>query len=99
MHGDKILADIVFLICEEVFLAGAELIMPPRKKGRSQMTSLQISRTKEIANRRIVVKQSKCRLKNFRFLQTEISIFCVNLVDGILIICCAMFNLVVPILN
>ena len=48
--GDKILADIVFLICEEALLAGAELIMPPRKKGQSQMTSLQISRTKEIAN-------------------------------------------------
>ena len=50
MPGDKILADIVFLIYEEVLLVGAELIMPSRKKGQSQMTSLQISRTKEIAN-------------------------------------------------
>ena len=50
MPGDKILADKGFLIREEVLFAGAELIMPPGKKGQSQMTSLQILKTKKIAN-------------------------------------------------
>ena len=50
MPGDKILADKGFLIHEEVLFAGAELIMPPGKKGQSQMTSLQILKTKKIAN-------------------------------------------------
>ena len=50
LPGDKILAGKVFLICEEVLFARAELIMPPGKKGRSQISFLQISITKEIAN-------------------------------------------------
>ena len=99
LPGDKILADRGFLIREEVVLRHAELIMPPGKKGQSQMTSAQVAKTKKIANRRIVVEQAIRRLKTFRILQTEIPISSINLLDDCLIICCATSNLMVPIMK
>ena len=87
------------MIREEVVLRHAELIMPPGKKGQSQMTSAQVAKTKKIANRRIVVEQAIRRLKIFRFLRTEIPISSINLLDDCLIICCAMSNLMVPIMK
>ena len=73
--------------------------MPPGKRGKLQMPGCDIEKTKNIANRRIVVEQAIGRLKKFKFLKKEISIACLQVLDEIVLICAAMCNMLPPLLS
>ena len=55
--GDQVLADRGFTVEEEILIAGAELVKPPAAKGKAQMTSKYIAKTKRVANVRIHVER------------------------------------------
>lgn len=95
--GDRVMADRGFLIRDALLLCQADLLMPPGKRGQDQMTTEQVSVTKQIANRRIVVEQSIRRMKTFRILKYELPISVLGLLDDIIIICAAISNLMQPI--
>jgi hypothetical protein len=56
-HGDQIMADRGFPIKEELLIRGAELVIPPGKRGKAQMSTKEIRKTKTVANTRIHVER------------------------------------------
>ena len=48
--GDQVLAYCGFNVEEEILMAAAELVKPPAAKGKAQMTSKDIAKTKQVAN-------------------------------------------------
>ena len=73
MH-DMIQADKGFNIRDECAARLVTLHIPPGKRGAVQLSAAAVSKTKRIANLRILVEQVIRRLKTFRVLQTEIPI-------------------------
>lgn len=98
-RGDKILADRGFPIREELLFIGADVVFPPGARGRDQLSSADIEKTKVIANTRIHVERVIRRLKCFRFLCKQIPITSLHNLDSILIICAAVVNLQGPIVS
>ena len=96
---DQILADRGFPIREELLIRQAELIIPPAGKGKSQMTSTEISKTKKVANVRIHVERVIRRLKHFRFLTTVITVPMLRYANDIVVVCAALTNLKGPIVK
>ena len=60
------------------------------------MSSDDVAVTSKVANVRIFVEKAIARVKWFRILSTEITMLELPLVDDILIICCALVNLLPP---
>jgi len=96
MH-DMIQADKGFNIRDECAARLVTLHIPPGKRGAVQLSTSAVSKTKRIANLRILVEQVIRRLKTFRILQTEIPITLVPNVDEIVTVCAALCNLKRPI--
>ena len=76
-----------FLLHQECAARQITPYMPPGKRGTSQMTTLQVSKTKRIANLRIIVEQVIRRMKTFRILQHELPISLIPHVDDLLVMC------------
>lgn len=93
--GDQVLADRGFPIREELMMRGAELVLPPAGKGKTQMTSADIAKTKKIANVRIHVERVIQKLKTFQILSHVIPISTLRAggFDNALIVCCAIINM------
>ena len=93
--GDQVLADRGFTVEEEILMAGAELVMPPAAKGKAQMTSKDIAKTKRVANVRIHVERVIQKLKTFSILSKVIPIasICTGGFDDVLTVCCAIINM------
>jgi hypothetical protein len=97
--GDQVLADRGFGIREELMLLNAELIIPPALKGKSQMTSNEVTLTKKVANVRIHVERVIRRLKTYRIISQTMPISVLPQADNILIVCCALTNLKGPLVK
>lgn len=97
--GDQVLADRGFTVREELMIRGAELVMPPAAKGKSQMTTADVRKTKKIANVRIHVERVIQRIKQFRMLSQVIPISMLSTLDDAVVVCCALTNLKGPIVN
>lgn len=93
------MADRGFTIKEELIVLGAELVMPPAAKGRTQMTSNEVAQTKKIANVRIHVERVIQRIKTFRLLSQVVPITLLSKMDDIVIVCCAIVNMRGPIVK
>ncbi|CAH1233133.1 Hypp605 [Branchiostoma lanceolatum] len=98
-RDDKVLADRGFPIEEDVAQQYAHLLIPPGKRGSQQMTGEQVTKTKEIANRRIFVEQAIRRLKTFRILKYELPITMLHQVDEMIQVCAALCNLQKPLVK
>ena len=97
--GEQVLADRGFTVREELLVRGAELVMPPAAKGKSQMTSSDIAKTKKIANARIHVERVIQRLKKFRFLSQVIPITLLATLNDAVVVCAAITNMQGPIVK
>ena len=72
--GDQVMADRGITIKELLMMRGAELVMPPGARGKSQMTSDNVATTKKIANVRIHVERVIRKVKQLRILVQTITI-------------------------
>ena len=68
-YGDLVLADRGFNISDELAICGAHLSIPAFTKGRDQLSSCEIEKTRQLANVRIHVERVIGQLKNLKILQ------------------------------
>ena len=94
----KIMADKGFIINQECTARRIHLIIPPGRRGQTQMSG-QVLKTKEIAQLRILVEQVIRRLKCYRILSQEMPLDIVSNVDDILTVCSAVVNMKDPIMK
>jgi hypothetical protein len=99
--GDVVMADKGFLIEEDLISAGAKLAVPPGKRGQSQMTRLELFKTKTIANLRIHVERAIKRIKEFNILNSPggLSLLLAPHLDTIMTVCCSLCNLLPPLVQ
>ena len=83
----SIMADRGFRISQECTSRQIQLIIPPGRRGHTQMLSGQVLKTKEIAQLRILVEQVIRRLKCFRILSQELPLNLIGHIDDILVTC------------
>ncbi|CAC5379541.1 unnamed protein product [Mytilus coruscus] len=93
---DKVMADRGFQIREELALLSAELLVPPGRRGVSQMSQIEVQFTKDIANRRIHVEQAIRRMKCFRILKFELPLTLLQHLDDIIRSIAGLCNLYPP---
>ena len=91
------MADEGFLISEECAAHNIHLIIPPGKRGQTQMFSGDVLRTQEIAQLRILVEQVIRRLKTFCILSQVLRISMMSHVEDIVTLAAAVCNKKVPI--
>ena len=94
--GDKVLADRGFPIAEDLILCHAELLIPPGRRGTTQFTKDEVTKTKQIANRRIHIEQAIRRMKCFRILKYELPITLLHHLDDIVRTVAGLCNLFPP---
>ena len=88
-----------FRISQECTARQLQLIIPPGRRGHTQMLPGQVLRTKEIAQLRILVEQVIRRLKCFRILSPELPPNLIGHIDDILVTCSAVVNVKEPIMK
>ena len=93
---DKVMADRGFPIQEDLVLLHAELLIPPGRRGVSQMSTNDVKKTKQIANRRIYVEQAIRRMKCFRILKYEMPLSLIQHLDDIVRIAAGICNMYPP---
>ena len=91
-----IIADKYFNLIDECTARNIYFELPPCKRGITQMTPAQLSKTSSIANVRILVDQVIWRLKTFRILSDEVPISLLEHTDDMLIVCAAACNFKEP---
>ena len=92
-RDDEIMADRGFQIKEDLLLRFCSLSIPPGARIKSQMTSSECKKTKDVANLRIHVERAINRLKTYRILKTTMPITVLHLADDIIRTCAALCNL------
>ena len=93
---DTVMADRGFKIKSDLTLRRCYLAIPPSAAKGSQMTASDVSVTNKVANVRIFVEKAIARMKWFRILSTELTLLELPIVDDIVMICCALVNLLPP---
>ena len=88
----SITADKDFNIVDDCAARCIHFIVPPGKRGATQMTQSDVNKTSSIAKVHILVEQVIRRLKTFRILATEMPISIIGQVDVMLTICGALCN-------
>ncbi|XP_057310232.1 uncharacterized protein LOC130648212 [Hydractinia symbiolongicarpus] len=92
-----VMVDKGFNIADECAARCINIIVPPGKRGQSQMTQADVRKTTKIAKLRILVEQVISRLKKFHLIAKEVPITLLCHLDDIIIICAALCNLKKPI--
>lgn len=100
-YGDVVLADRGFLIAESVGMRHASLVLPAFTKGKTQLSSLEVEQTREIANVRIHVERVIGTVRNsYSILKGSLPVelpqcnkFGECQIDKIARVCCALVNL------
>ena len=95
-EGDAIMADKGFLISDLTTPKGVNLIIPPFKRKRQQLSKREVIETRKIANLRIHVERQMERIKNFRILQGIMPITMAAQSSKIWKICVRLTNLQPP---
>ena len=90
---DEVMADRGFQIHEELMMKFCKLTVPPGARVKSQMTTAEVKKTKEVANLRIHVERAINRIKTYRILQTVMPITILHHCDDIIKVCAALCNL------
>ena len=68
------------------------VIVPPAKRGTSQMTPVEVSKTSAITKVRILVEQIIRTVKTFKILANELSMSMLENVNDAIVICVALCN-------
>ncbi|XP_057305232.1 uncharacterized protein LOC130642165 [Hydractinia symbiolongicarpus] len=92
-----VMVDKGFNIADECAARCINIIVPPGKRGQSQMSQADVRKTTKIAKLRILVEQVISRLKKFHLIAKEVPITLLCHLDDIIIICAALCNLKKPI--
>lgn len=79
-----IMADKGFNISDECAARNLILYVPPGRRGRSQMSSADVMKTKKIANSRILIEQVIRRIKTFKIIQNELPVSLIPHADEVL---------------
>ena len=90
---DKVMADRGFQITEELMMKYCTLSVPPGARIESQMTNLEVKKTKKIANLRIHVERAINRIKSYRILKSVLPITVLHSCDDIIRTCAGLCNL------
>ena len=94
---DLVMADRGFKIRDDLAMCAATLVIPPSTVGNFQIPAQGVSETSRIANVRIYVEHWDIRrLKHFKILSHVLPINCLPLCDDILLTCCSLCNLLLP---
>ena len=88
-----LMVDKGFNIEDECSARRIHLLIPPGRRGQSQMLQKDIAKTKKVAKLRILVEQVIRRFKCFRILANEFPISALSQLDDIIIVCAALTNL------
>ena len=86
------MADERFNLFDESTARNIHFIVPPGRRGASQMTPSEVSKTSAIAKVRILLEQVIRRIKTFKVLATEMSISVLENVNDIVSVCTAICN-------
>lgn len=105
--GDVVMADRGFNVQESVTQAYAKLEIPAFTKGKSQLSALEVEKTRDLAHVRIHVERVIGLVMNkYTFLQSIIPLTYLNskpgekpTIDKIVTVCCALTNLCPPIIS
>ncbi len=73
-YGDLVLADRGVDISDDLALIGASLAIPPFTRGKAQISQREINSSRALSRVRIHVERAIGRIKNFKLLQSTISI-------------------------
>ena len=92
-RGEQVMADRGFWIKEELLLHFCNLEVPPGAGMKSQMTSAEVKKNKDVANLRIRVERAINRIKSFRILKNTLPVLLLQHIDDILWTCPALCNL------
>lgn len=96
--GDAIMVDKGFLISDLTTARGIDLIIPPFKKQKHQLSRREVEETRVIANLRIHVERQMERIKNFNILKTVMPITMAHQASMIWKICACLTNLQPPLI-
>ena len=98
-YGDEIMADRGFQIQEDLLHHYCSLNIPPGARVKSQMTTGECKKTKEVANLPIYVERAINRLKSYNILKNIFPLTMIPLADDIMRTCAALCNIQPPLLN
>ncbi|XP_021377688.1 uncharacterized protein LOC110465884, partial [Mizuhopecten yessoensis] len=93
LPGDEVMADRGFTINDLLFPLRVKLNIPAFTRGKDQLSEVDVTQTRRIANVRIHVERAIRRLKVFKILSDVIPVSCAKKADDILIVCSALVNL------
>ena len=93
------MADRVFQIKEDLLHYYCSLSIPPAARVKSQMTTKECQKTKEVANLRIHVERAINRLKESKVLKNTLPINMLPLADEIIRMCTALINFQPPLIK
>jgi len=82
---DEVMTDRGFQIMEELLLNFCTLSVPPGARLKSQMTSAEVKKTKDVANLRIHVERAINRIKTFRIFKFVLPITMLHHCDDIIL--------------
>ena len=82
-----------FQITEELIMKYCTLSVPPGARIKSQMTNLEVRKTKKIANLRIHVERAINRIKSYRILKSVLLLTMLHSCDDIIRTCARLCNL------
>lgn len=76
-----------------------KLVIPAFTRGKKQLSARDVEETRQLANIRIHVERAMERIKNFRILSDKVPLYLVPHVDNIMMIVCALSNLMDPLVK
>ena len=89
---DMLQADKGFNIFDECASRMIKLYQPPGLRGDVQMSTTAVTKTKKIANLRILIEQVIRRMKSFRILSGQLPVTLIPSIDKIVLVCAALSN-------
>lgn len=106
-EGDIVLADRGFNFPQYFSPKGVQLLIPASTRGRTQLSGLEVTKSRQMSRIRIHVERSIGRLKNYRILRNTIPISLVKgrkngsvpTIDKIITVCSALSNLDEPLVK
>ena len=91
-YGDAVMADRGFQSKEDLLHHYCHLAVPPGARAKSQMTTTECKKTKQVANVRIHVERAINRLKTFRILKNTFPLTMLPYADDVIRTCASICN-------
>ena len=92
-RGNLILADRGFQLAEEFAVYGAILKVPAFTKGKTQMSAMEVDKSRQISHVRIHIERVIGRMRKYEILNTRIPITQVDLLDHVMVAVAGLVNL------